>query len=240
MAAPVTDAPRGTTARLRYLRTSPPKVREVLALIRGQDIDRARSTLRLCDRSVAHEVEKLLDSAVANAEHNDNVPEDELFISRAFADEGPTIKRWRPRARGRGVRVRKRTSHVTIVVARFADDELERRRRRDTTAGGTPRRRPGRRRAEPVEDHDHEHDHDHDHDHDEVDVDDEAAAEAAPAKKAAKSTKKATKKAAKKAAGAEKAPAKKTTKKATKKTEGAKKAPAKKAPAKKATKKDES
>jgi large subunit ribosomal protein L22 len=236
MAAPVTDAPRGTTARLRYLRTSPPKVREVLALIRGQDIDRARSTLRLCDRSVAHEVEKLLDSAVANAEHNDNVPEDELFISRAFADEGPTIKRWRPRARGRGVRVRKRTSHVTIVVARFADDELERRRRRDTTAGGTPRRRPGRRRAEPVEDHDHE----HDHDHDEVDVDDEAAAEAAPAKKAAKSTKKATKKAAKKAAGAEKAPAKKTTKKATKKTEGAKKAPAKKAPAKKATKKDES
>ena len=226
MAAPVTDAPRGTTARLRYLRTSPPKVREVLALIRGQDIDRARSTLRLCDRSVAHEVEKLLDSAVANAEHNDNVPEDELFISRAFADEGPTIKRWRPRARGRGVRIRKRTSHVTIVVARFADDELERRRRRDTTAGGTPRRRPGRRRAEPVEDHDHEHEHEHD----------EAAADAAPAKKAAKATKKAE--------GAKKAPAKKTAKKTTKKTtkkktEGAKKAPAKKT-AKKATKKDES
>jgi large subunit ribosomal protein L22 len=238
MAAPVTDAPRGTTARLRYLRTSPPKVREVLALIRGQDIDRARSTLRLCDRSVAHEVEKLLDSAVANAEHNDNVPEDELFISRAFADEGPTIKRWRPRARGRGVRIRKRTSHVTIVVARFADDELERRRRRDTTAGGTPRRRPGRRRAEPVEDHDH--DHEHEHEHDEADVDDEAAADAAPAKKAAKATKKTTKK----AEGAKKAPAKKTAKKTTKKTtkkktEGAKKAPAKKT-AKKATKKDES
>jgi large subunit ribosomal protein L22 len=236
MAAPATDTPRGTTARLRYLRTSPPKVREVLALIRGQDIDRARSTLRLCDRSVAHEIEKLLDSAVANAEHNDNVPEDELFISRAVADEGPTIKRWRPRARGRGVRVRKRTSHVTVVVARFADDELERRRGRDTTAGGTPRRRPGRRRAEPVEDHDH----DHDHDHDEVDVDEETAAEAAPAKKTAK---KATKKATKKAAGADKAPAKKTTKKTAKKTtktEGAKKAPAKKAPAKKETTKDES
>jgi large subunit ribosomal protein L22 len=238
MAAPVTDAPRGTTARLRYLRTSPPKVREVLALIRGQDIDRARSTLRLCDRSVAHEIEKLLDSAVANAEHNDNVPEDELFISRAFADEGPTIKRWRPRARGRGVRVRKRTSHVTVVVARFPDDELERRRRRDTSAGGTPRRRPGRRRAEPVEDHDHEHD--HEHEHDDVEVDHEAAAEAAPAKKAAKkSTKKTTKKATKKAEGATKAPAKKTAKKTTKKSEGAKKAPAKKAPAKKATTKDE-
>jgi large subunit ribosomal protein L22 len=247
MTAPVTDAPRGTTARLRYLRTSPPKVREVLALIRGQDIDRARSTLRLCDRSVAHEVEKLLDSAVANAEHNDNVPEDELFISRAFADEGPTIKRWRPRARGRGVRIRKRTSHVTIVVARFADDELERRRRRETSAGGTPRRRPGRRRAAPAEDHDHEHEHDHEHD----EVDDDEVAEAAPAKKAAKkSTKKTTKKTAKqatkKAADAEKAPAKKTAKKATKKTTtktttkttGAAKS-AKKAPAKKATKKDE-
>ncbi len=235
MAAPVTDdTPRGTTARLRYLRTSPPKVRMVLDLIRGQDIGRARSTLRLSDRGVAHDLEKLLDSAVANAEHNDNVPEDELYVARAFADEGPTLKRWRPRARGRGVRVRKRTSHVTIVVARFADDELERRRRSDAGSGGTARRRPTRRR-QPVEEHDH--DHEHDHEHEQVAED---AADAAPAKKATKkAAKKTTKKSTKKAEGATKAPAKKTAKKSTKKAEGATKAPAKKAPAKKATKKDE-
>ena len=130
---PAAVAPTGareTVARLRHLRTSPPKVRMVLELIRGQDIERARDTLQLCDRGVARDVGKLLESAVANASHNDNLPEDELFVSRAFVDEGPTLKRWRPRARGRGVRIRNRTSHVTIVVARFEDDELERRRSR--------------------------------------------------------------------------------------------------------------
>ena len=68
---------------------------------------------------------KLLDSAVANAEHNDNLPDEELFVAEAFADEGPTLKRWRPRARGRYIRIRKRTSHITIIVARYDDDELE-------------------------------------------------------------------------------------------------------------------
>ena len=105
-----------TSARLRHVRTSPPKVRMVLELIKGDDVMTARDTLRFCDRATARDVAKLLDSAVANASHNDNIPEDELFISRAFADEGPTMKRWRPRARGRGVRVRKRTSHITIEV----------------------------------------------------------------------------------------------------------------------------
>jgi large subunit ribosomal protein L22 len=143
-------------ALLRHLRISPPKVREVLGLIRGREIDDARERLRFCERGPAGEVLKLLDSAVANAESAQNLAEDELFVSRAYADEGPTLKRWRPRARGRGTRIRKRTSHVTIIVARFQDDELERRRR--TEAGAPSRlRRPTRRRrirreAEPEED----------------------------------------------------------------------------------------
>ena len=116
------DAPRReTVARLRHLRTSPTKVRPVLKLIVGHGVLDARDTLQLCERGAADEVSKLLDSAIANAEHNDNVPEDELRIVRAFADEGPTAKRWRPRARGRGTQIRKRTSHITIVVARYDD-----------------------------------------------------------------------------------------------------------------------
>src|ERR1700694_2629120 len=140
-------ATRETTARLSHARISPPKVRQVLELIRGQDVETARTTLRFCERAAAREVGKLLDSAVANAEHNNQIPEDELFVTRAHADEGPTLKRWRPRARGRGVRIRKRTSHVTIVLARFSDDELDRRRRREEATGPTRRlRRPTRRR----------------------------------------------------------------------------------------------
>jgi large subunit ribosomal protein L22 len=159
-----------TRATLRHSGTSASKVRQVLGLIRGLDVNDAREVLRFCERGAADEVAKLLDSAVANAEHNDSVPADELFISRAYADEGPTGKRWRPRARGRGTRIRKRTSHVTIVVARFDDDELERRRQKEAAAGPArgrqPRRRtrPSRReRVEATEAHDHDHDHDHDH-----------------------------------------------------------------------------
>jgi large subunit ribosomal protein L22 len=160
-----------TRASIRYLRTSPSKVREVLGLIRGREIDDARERLRFCERGPAGDVLKLLDSAVANAESNDNLPEDELFVARAYADEGPTLKRWRPRARGRGTRIRKRTSHVTIIVSRFSDEELERRRRREAAEPSRRRlRRPTRRRRareveraeevdreiEDAEEHDHE------------------------------------------------------------------------------------
>jgi large subunit ribosomal protein L22 len=151
-----------TRASLRHLRTSPTKVREVLGLIRGREIDEARERLRFSTRGPADDVLKLLDSAVANAEANQSLPEDELFVARAYADEGPTLKRWRPRARGRGTRIRKRTSHVTIVLSRFSDDELERRRHREAATGPTRRlRRPTRRRrvreVEEEEEHDHEH-----------------------------------------------------------------------------------
>jgi len=153
-----------TRASLRHLRTSPTKVREVLGLIRGLEIDDARERLRFSTRGPADDVLKLLDSAVANAESNQSLPEDELFVARAYADEGPTLKRWRPRARGRGTRIRKRTCHVTIVLSRFSDDELELRRRREADTGPTRRlRRPTRRRrrqreeeVDELEEHDHE------------------------------------------------------------------------------------
>jgi large subunit ribosomal protein L22 len=145
--APPAKAPQ-TKATLRYLRTSAYKVREVLDLIRGLDIDDARHVLQFSERGPAREVLKVLNSAVANADHSLNIPSDELFVSVAFADEGPTIKRWRPRARGRATRIRKRTCHITIMVARLSDTELQARRRRES-ASGTQRRRgviPGRRR----------------------------------------------------------------------------------------------
>lgn len=188
-----------TRATLRHLRTAPNKVRQVLGLIRGLEVDDARETLRFCERGAADEVLKLLDSAVANAENNQQMPADELFVHRAYADEGPTMKRWRPRARGRGTRIRKRTSHITIVVARFSDEELQRRSRRDAAAGGA-RRRPSRRptrRREPAE----EHEHDHDHDHDEaaapdepIEATDETSGTAKPRKKATAKKKTPTKK----------------------------------------------
>jgi large subunit ribosomal protein L22 len=179
-----------TMARLRHHRTSPTKVRQVLRLIVGKDVADARETLRFCERGPAETVMKLLDSAVANAEHNDSIPEEELYVARAFADEGPTMKRWRPRARGRGTRIRKRTSHITLVVARYEDEALEQRRMReaaDTQAQRASRRRrvqasqrKAEREAAREAEHDHDHDHeDHDHDHD--DEVDELVDEVAPA-----------------------------------------------------------
>jgi large subunit ribosomal protein L22 len=137
-----------TRATLKYLRTSAYKVREVLDLIRGLDVDDARHVLQFSERGPAREVLKVMNSAVANADHTLNIPADELFVAVAYADEGPTIKRWRPRARGRATRIRKRTCHLTVIVARLSDAELQARRRRDS-ATGTQRRRgviPGRRR----------------------------------------------------------------------------------------------
>jgi large subunit ribosomal protein L22 len=230
-----------TRASLRHLRTSPTKVREVLGLIRGREVDDARERLRFSTRGPAGEVLKLLDSAVANAENNQSLPEDELFVARAYADEGPTLKRWRPRARGRGTRIRKRTSHVTIVLSRFSDDELDRRRRREEATGPTRRlRRPTRRRRvreveEDLEDEELIHEDAEEFgeteedgedvaladvpDVDDVDAQPLGAGEDAPAKKApAKKKAPATKKPTKKATTAKKTTAKKAQKPTTKTT----------------------
>ena len=109
------DTPQ-TKATLKYLRTSAYKVREVLDLIRGLDVEAARHVLQFSERGPAVQVLKVLNSAVANADHTLNIPADELKVAVAFADEGPTIKRWRPRARGRATRIRKRTSHLTLTL----------------------------------------------------------------------------------------------------------------------------
>jgi large subunit ribosomal protein L22 len=104
-------------AQAKYIRQSPNKVRRVVDLVRGLPVEEARQVLDLTQRRAAGYVRKVLDSAVANAEHNLALDADELFVSEIFADEGPTLKRWRPRARGRATRINKRTSHITVVVS---------------------------------------------------------------------------------------------------------------------------
>jgi large subunit ribosomal protein L22 len=140
---PVTaEQPRGARARARYIRISAYKVRQVLDLIRGQDVDRALEILKFCERDAALVVGKLLDSAVANADKNHELHDaEELYVSACFADEGPTLKRWRPRARGRATRIRKRTCHITVIVSRLPDVELQKRRASDTAASAARRRR---------------------------------------------------------------------------------------------------
>lgn len=110
-------------AQAKYVRQSPYKVRLVLDLVRGMPVEDAMATLDFTNRRAAPTIKKVLQSAVANAEHNFALDADELFVAEAYADEGPTLKRWRPRARGRATRINKRTSHITIVVA--DEDELE-------------------------------------------------------------------------------------------------------------------
>jgi len=138
----------GTTARVRYVRMSATKARAVLDLIRGQEVAAAEETLRLCERDAALVIGKLLHSAVANAEHNDDQIAEDLFISSCYADEGRTIRRFRPRARGRATRIRKRTCHITIVVSRLSEEQLERRRRRQESRPAGRARRGGQEAAE--------------------------------------------------------------------------------------------
>lgn len=110
-------------ATARYIRQSPFKVRRVLDLVRGLPVTEARDVLTFTNRKAAGTILKVLDSAVANAEHNQALDAEELWIYEAFADEGPTLKRFRPRARGRATAIHKRTCHITVVVA--DDDEYE-------------------------------------------------------------------------------------------------------------------
>jgi len=177
----------GTRAQVRHLRVSAYKAREVLDLIRGLHVDDADGVLEFTDRAVAAEIRKVLNAAVANAEHNDEIDPNELYVSACYADEGPTLKRWRPRARGRATRIRKRSCHITIIVSRMDPKKLEQRRARTEAAvgrGGVRRDAAEARRARVAksraaaearaaaqdddhEDHDHDHDHEgHDHDHD--------------------------------------------------------------------------
>ena len=110
-------------ATSKYVRTSPRKMRRTVDLIRGQHVEEARRILRFSSLGASRDVAKLLDSAVSNAEQQPGVIADNLVVSRAWVDEGPTLRRFRPRAYGRATRVRKRTSHVTVVVQTMGDEE---------------------------------------------------------------------------------------------------------------------
>ncbi|MGH9207735.1 MAG: 50S ribosomal protein L22, partial [Acidimicrobiales bacterium] len=149
MPALKTNEREGTRAVLRHSRMSPYKARQVLDLIRGQEADLAVEILRFSEREAARVVGKLLMSALANAQHNDRLEREELYVSACYADEGTTLKRWRPRARGRATRIRKRTCHITLIVSRLPDDRLARRRARDASESTARRARrvAGTRRA---------------------------------------------------------------------------------------------
>ena len=103
-------------AQARYVRTAPMKCRRVVDMVRGLDVQEALDILRFAPQSASEQVGKVLASAVANAENNKQLDARDLFVSQAYVDEGPTLKRFRPRAQGRAYRIRKRTSHITIVV----------------------------------------------------------------------------------------------------------------------------
>ena len=126
----------GTKATAKYVRSSASKARVVLDLIRGLDVRSADEVLQFTDRHIARDVRKVLASAVANAVNNDDQDADELFVVACFADEGPTLRRFRPRARGRATRINKRTCHITVVVARMSDERIEILQARQERAGG--------------------------------------------------------------------------------------------------------
>ncbi len=111
-------------ARARFIRQSPYKVRLVLNLVRGLPVPEARDVLAFTNRRASDPIAKVLESAVANAGHNHSLDAGELAVVEAFADEGPTLKRFRPRARGRATQILKRTSHITIVVGDGRDDTV--------------------------------------------------------------------------------------------------------------------
>ena len=125
----------GARSTHKFARLSASKVRVVLDLIRDEDLDQAREELRFCSRGAATIISKVLESAVANAENNEHLSADELYVAECWADEGPTLKRWRPRARGRATRINKQTCHITVVVAQLNEDELEMRAARLAASG---------------------------------------------------------------------------------------------------------
>ena len=134
MAATAQDDRIRAHAQAKWVRTSARKARLVLDHIRGRSVPEARTILAFTTRDVATDIEKVLRSAVANAEANHGLDGDDLVVEAAFADEGPTLKRWKPRARGRVNRIRKRMCHVTIVLVEQPEQETPRRRRAAASA----------------------------------------------------------------------------------------------------------
>jgi large subunit ribosomal protein L22 len=113
----------GAFAVARFVRVTPMKARRVVDLVRGMGVDDALATLKFAPQAAAATVYKVVDSAVANAESTEHLSRTDLVVAKAYVDEGPTLKRHRPRAQGRATRIDKRTSHITVVVAPRAEVE---------------------------------------------------------------------------------------------------------------------
>ncbi|MGH3029067.1 MAG: 50S ribosomal protein L22 [Gaiellaceae bacterium] len=129
MSTTATDDRQRVRAQAKWVRTSPRKARIVLDHIRGRPVPEARTILAFTPRAAATDIAKVLRSAVANAEANLGLDGDDLLVEAAYADDGPTLKRWKPRARGRVNRIRKRTCHVTVVLVEQPEERAPRRRR---------------------------------------------------------------------------------------------------------------
>ena len=154
MTGPKTNERPGTRATLRGYHMSASKARVVLNLIRNEDVNTAREILAGTTREAADVIGKVLASAVANAVNNDGLSADELFVSAAFADEGITMKRFTPRARGRAGKIRKRSCHITVIVSRLDEDRLAILRAARTAQAAASRTRrvaSSRRRADQIE-----------------------------------------------------------------------------------------
>src|SRR5437763_4288153 len=120
-----TEEKQEVRAEAKWVRTSARKARLVAEHIRGRSVPEARTVLAFTPKAAAREIEKVLRSAVANAEANHNLAGDELIVSAAYVDEGPVMKRWRARARGRAARIRKPTCHITVRLAPMEQPEFE-------------------------------------------------------------------------------------------------------------------
>ena len=183
-------------AAAKWVRITPRKARLVVEHIRGRTVPEARTMLAFSDRAAAREIDKLLRSAVSNAEANHNLIGDDLVVKTAYVDEGPTIKRWRPRARGRAARIRKRMCHITITLGPATTATVTRAPEPEAPAEEKPKRAP-RRKAAPKK----------------------AAPEAEAETKADAEAKEKAKPAAKKPAARKRAPAKKKTDEKTEESE---------------------
>jgi large subunit ribosomal protein L22 len=139
-----TEETREVRAEAKWVRSSPRKARLVVDHIRGRTVPEARTVLAFSERAVAREIEKVLRSAVANAEANHGLVGDDLVVSAAYVDEGPMLKRWRARARGRVARIRKRTCHITVKLR--PAEVAQARRTAPPAQEEKPKRAPARRR----------------------------------------------------------------------------------------------
>ena len=117
------NADKRPSAKVKYIRISSSKVKLVIDLIRGKNVGEAIAILKNTQKAASPVVEKLLNSAIANAESTKGLLRDDLFVAEVFADMGPTLKRFRPRAQGRASRIRKRTSHITIILDSAVKEE---------------------------------------------------------------------------------------------------------------------